>query len=331
MKRFWPLVLLILPVAVLIPFLPLRRIAWRLTSGEEGYPSWIVWFMSRQRPDGSWNEGPATLEGHPLNRPGTTGLALLTFLGARYSHLSKDQYEWHDVGPCVKSGLEWIMRDQLPDGTFQSSAGTLDHTLATLALSEAYGLTGSNRFKNEAQKATDALVEMVLSGQLKEDASLHAWAAGTIASAEIAGLQVKREAFERIRGFYDARVDQPADAGEIWTRIMFDKKKDHPRLAPGADRLVARPPRWDQQDYASWYWGSLALYQYDGPDGAAWKAWNDPLRTTLVNSHSSRGDWPGRNRGETFVQTCQASLTLMIYYRYANVFGTARGTLPSRP
>jgi hypothetical protein len=98
-------------------------------------------------------------------------------------------------------------------------------------------------------------------------------------------------------------------------RIAMEKRKTHPRLAPAIDRLATRPPRWEQQDFAAWYWGTIATSQYDGPSGPAWRAWNDPLRNTLVRSRSSRGDWPGKTRGETLVRTALAELTLNNYYR----------------
>ena len=323
MKRFWPALLLLIPLAVALPFLPLRRIAWRVTRGEQAAyaPRWIVWLMSHQRPDGAWDEGPAVMEGHPLGRPGTTGLALLTFLGAGYSQLSKDQYEWYEAGPAVRNALQFLIRDQLPDGSFRSSAGMLDHTLATIALSEAYGMTGSNLLQQEAQAAVDALQVRVRVGDLRDDSSLHAWAAMTLWSAENSGLRIKPETLDRIRAFYDARTGA-TDAGEIIARMAADKKKDHARIPPGIAALAARPARWEQQDFAGWYWTALALFQYDGPTGTAWKGWEPSLKPTLIQTQTSRGDWPGQSRGETFVRTCQATLTLMTYYRYANVFGT---------
>ncbi len=328
MRRYWPVLLLLLPAAVALPFLPLRRIAWRVTSEEraDSYSRSMVWLMNRQQTDGSWDEGPASLEGHPIQRPGSTGLALLTFLGHGYTHLSKDVYEWYDVGHCVRTALQWLMRDQLPDGTFRSSEGTLDHLLATMALSEAYGLTGSTLFKDQAQAAMNALVDKMRAGELGDDADLHAWAASALASGEASRLRMDSAAKDRIRAFYDARpVDRPGDAGEVLARIVLQKDTSHPRLAPAVARIAARTPRVEQQDFSSWYWGSFAVFQYDGPSGANWKAWSDPLKATLENSRSSRGDWPGRNRGETYVRTCQATLTLMVYYRNT---GCVLGTSP---
>jgi hypothetical protein len=316
MKRLWPVVILLAGAAAVLPFLPLRRIAWRMRAGDDfsAYPRSVVWFMSRQQSEGSWDEGPATLEGHPLGRPGQTGLALLTFLGQGYSHLSKDEYEWYVTGQSVRKGLRWLLNDQRPDGTFRSSAGALDHALATLALSEAYGMTNSNLFKSQARSALDALDESLRAGGLKDDATLHAWALMALWSGQISDLPASPEAWGRLRAFYDAR-ESPADAREVVARIAMEKRKTHPRLAPAIDRLATRPPRWEQQDFAAWYWGTIATSQYDGPSGPAWRAWNDPLRNTLVRSRSSRGDWPGKTRGETLVRTALAELTLNNYYR----------------
>jgi hypothetical protein len=289
---------------------------------EDAVLAWLRWLLPKQAPEGTWGEGRATLEGHVIGKPGMTGLALLPMLGAGYSHLSKDVYDGFCVGDSVRKAIQWLMADQRPDGTFRSSLGTMDHILATHGLVEAYGLTGSNLFKDQAQKGIDALVALQGEGAFGEDRALHAWGAMALKSAEISGLSFHRYGYDRIRAFYDRRANVPADSGEMAARIFMDKNKGDPRLGPGADLLVRRTPDWDQQDFAYWHWGSLALFQYDGPSGPLWKAWNEPLKQTLVPTQHPRGCWPGKDPGQTLVQTTLAALTLEVYYRYANVFGT---------
>jgi hypothetical protein len=248
-----------------------------------------------------------------------TGLALLTLLGHGYSFLSKDEHEWYKTGPAIRSAFQCLVRDQRPDGTFRGSSGPMDHALATFALSESYGMTGSNTFKTPAEAATDALSKSILLGELGEDPALHAWAAMALWSAEASGIASDPRARDRILSFYDARTGE-ADAGEVMVRIGFAKKRSHPRSAPAIARIAARGPCPESEDYAAWYWGTHAIYQHEGGSGPAWSGWGQSVRTAVVRGQSSRGDWPGRTRGETFVRTCLAARTLQVYYGSPSVF-----------
>ena len=81
-----------------------------------------------------------------------------------------------------------------------------------------------------------------------------------------------------------------------------------------------------------WYYASLALFQYDGPSGNVWKQWNEPMKDALVKNQQTpssgckNGSWEpvGRWCGEggRVYATAINALTLEVYYRYANVFGT---------
>ena len=87
-------------------------------------------------------------------------------------------------------------------------------------------------------------------------------------------------------------------------------------------------------DFNYWYFGSLALFQYDGPEGPMWKKWNEPMKNALVPSQKTRkdgcvnGSWDPTSRwaepGGRVWATAINSLTLEIYYRYANVFGASK-------
>ena len=71
------------------------------------------------------------------------------------------------------------------------------------------------------------------------------------------------------------------------------------------------------------YMGSLAMFQYHGPDGEAWKVWSEPLKRTLLQNQQE-GFWPGMTRSQTVVQSSLATLALEVLYRYANISGTER-------
>ncbi|HXG60569.1 MAG TPA: hypothetical protein VNO22_04275, partial [Planctomycetota bacterium] len=119
----------------------------------------LRWLARHQNADGSWSATGYVRQcrqgsclpnpGHEDFDAGVTGLSLLAFLGAGYSHLSKDTYDGICFGDVVRKGLQWMMSHQDPEGCIGSRNAQkymYNHTICALAMSEAYGLTGSNLF-----------------------------------------------------------------------------------------------------------------------------------------------------------------------------------------
>jgi hypothetical protein len=87
--------------------------------------------------------------------------------------------------------------------------------------------------------------------------------------------------------------------------------------------------------YVYWYYGTLAVFQMDGPEGALWKRWNEALKSALVtNQRTARhgclnGSWdPSEDRwgmeGGRVYATAINSLSLECYYIYATPYGAKR-------
>ncbi|HTF57580.1 MAG TPA: hypothetical protein VK661_10135 [Planctomycetota bacterium] len=315
--------------------------------------------------------------GDPENDTGVTGLALLAFLGAGYTHLSKDEYPDPLVpgrklrfGEAVKNGLKWLLSKQDPEGCI-GGRGTkymYNHTIAALALSEAYGMSATQLFKGPAQQAID----FVLASQNPErawrytrqpgdnDTSVTGWAIMALKSAELSELTVAtRDSYERARKWFDEVTDttyyrvgyNSRNSGQVHNafnqdfnhhesmtavgvlcRIFMSKDKKEPALA-GVNLLVKDLPAWkpDSIDYYYWYYASLALFQYDGPNGPNWKRWNEAMKDALVPNQKTakdgcaNGSWTSENErwgaegGRVYAVAINA-LTLEVYYRYPNVF-----------
>ncbi|MHC4605973.1 MAG: HEAT repeat domain-containing protein [Planctomycetota bacterium] len=131
----------------------------------------LRWLARHQNMDGSWSvTGYANncwTTGRCTPAPGTdaydiavTGLSLFCFLEAGYSHLSKDEWDGICFGDVVRDGAQFLMSLQRPDGIVGAANARrcfFNHLFATLALSEMYGLTGSNLFKESANRAYHAL------------------------------------------------------------------------------------------------------------------------------------------------------------------------------
>ena len=94
--------------------------------------------------------------------------------------------------------------------------------------------------------------------------------------------------------------------------------------------LMSDLPEWkaNRIDFYYWYYGSLALFQYDGPDGAMWKRWDEAIRNAIIpTQHTGKdgcrnGSWDseqdrwGVGEGGRVFATAINALTLEVYYRY---------------
>jgi len=232
-----------------------RRLGTGVGKGRAGGPTQgtekavldgLRWLVRHQNPDGSW--GANTLKDrcdpeHPCFNPkdnltdnyneGLTGLALLCFLGAGFSHESKQDIvdtaaaKRYKIGDVVKNGLQWLVHKQNPDGSFSKDKSFIyNESLATLALAEAYGLTQNRYWKEPAQKGVDFIMRaqrpspvnptglwgwrygsrMEIEDPRKttgddnykkelydSDSSATGWAVMALKSAQISGLIVKKE------------------------------------------------------------------------------------------------------------------------------------------
>jgi len=294
--------------------------------------------------------------------PGNTGLALLAFLGAGYSHLSRDTYDGISFGDVVRNGLQWMIKNQDPEGCVGSRNAhhyMYNHLICALAFSEAYGLTGSQLFKDNAQKAVDFTIQAQnpdsgwrYSARCGDsDTSVTGWAVMVLKSAEISGLTFPRSGYEGTRKWLDSVTDsaygyvgymskdhyeeRKAMTGVgVMSRIFMDRNKGDSRLSTGCDFLLRFKPEWGPKktDFYYWYYASLALFQFDGPSGPKWKAWNQDMKDALIKHQEAdkgsckNGSWDPVDRwsgaGGRVYATGINCLTLEVYYRYANVFGT---------
>jgi hypothetical protein len=193
-------------------------------------------------------------------------------------------------------------------------------------------------------------------------------------SADISGLEMGKAGYEGAKAWLDEVTDDTyykvgytakgsgkvvvPNKNDTWghhealtavgmmCRIFIDKDKTDPRLKGGAELLLQDLPSWDNSkaddkkvDFYYWYYASLALFQYDGPDGKFWKGWNEAMKTALVPNQKTKkdkcadGSWDSNEvdrwgfEGGRVYSTAINTLTLEIYYRYDSVFGTEkRGT-----
>jgi len=303
----------------------------------------------RQQPDGSWGAGEVATEFGAMNEVGITSVILLSYLGAGYSHLSKDAYGGICFGDVVKDGLKFLMSRQGSDGCIGEKKADylVNHALAATAISEAYGMSATLLFKSPATSAIAFLASRQAgdggwspSGGDTGESPVSGLAVMALKSAQLSELDYSTRAATNASRFFQAltrndgtcptshrpgaKVTRLTTASAMISFIFLNRDKKEPKLA-GVRTLLNDLPSSSRVDYCGWYMAALAIFQYDGPDGPNWKRWNDPMKAALIELQRD-GLWasPG-TVAETHCMTGFAGLTLEVYYRYANYFGATRG------
>ena len=127
----------------------------------------LEWLSAHQTPEGSWR--PADLQwckgkelakgkqppgqGKNLYEAGVTGMVVCAYFGAGYTHRGK-----HPFAKVVRNALAWLVNAQDPEGCIgprSTQQYVYNHAFGTMALVEAYALTGDAKLRRPAQKAID--------------------------------------------------------------------------------------------------------------------------------------------------------------------------------
>lgn len=248
---------------------------------EETIELGLVYLTKHQLEDGSWS-----LQGHDAGEEVTiasdtaaTALAVLAFQGAGYNHR---EHKYKDV---VAGGVQYLLKNQQKNGDLylkadeksNSSAWLYTHALATLALCEAYGMTGDPELREPAQKAVDFIIKSQDSArggwryvpQAGSDTSVTGWMMMALKSAEMANLDVPTDTYDKIRKWLNVshggdgkrhlyRYDPWAPDNDkqrhgrsvtktmtsvgLLMQLYMGMKKDSAEMKSGADYLLANPP-----------------------------------------------------------------------------------------
>ncbi|MHB8901593.1 MAG: prenyltransferase/squalene oxidase repeat-containing protein [Thermoguttaceae bacterium] len=319
----------------------------------------LKWLADNQEPDGRWNPARhgAGQELRVLGRDrfgagadadtGISALALLAFLASGHTQCEGDYRDQ------VGRGLEYLLRSQAPDGNLGGKARTYAfmycHAMATLALSEAYGMTGEPRLDGPVRRAvryTVAAQNPTTGGWRyhigdEGDTSQLGWQLMALKSAELAGVAVPpstRQAAIRFLGSVSSGrsgglaayrpVEAPSrsmTAEALACRYYLGIPPGPSIVAEATEYLMAEVPGEGKANFYYWYYATLGLYQAQGP---AWERWNAALQQELLARQQQTGPLAGSwdpntvwgGYGGRVYTTAVATLCLEIYYRFMPLY-----------
>jgi hypothetical protein len=172
---------------------------------------------------------------YKTKRIGVTGLAMLAFLGAGYTHKA-GKFKGN-----VERAARWLISQQQKKGgeinpeDVGSQERPYNHAMAALALAEAYGMTKDPAFKEPAQKAIDCIIEWQnpYSGwryrpkDKQVDISVTGWMVMALKSGRIAGLKVDNAGFQGAIKWLDENTDKKegyiAYTGNKYARLFRNR------------------------------------------------------------------------------------------------------------
>jgi hypothetical protein len=328
--------------------------------GESSLQAALDWLAANQEADGRWEPRRfgAGRETRTLGQDrggagddadvGISALAVLAFLGAGETHGQGK----HRV--TIQHGLEFLLRSQAADGGLAGQARLFArmycHGMATLALSEAYALTGDDRLRPYVTRAIDCTLRAQdpSGGGWRYqpgdagDMSQFGWQLMALKSAHLAGLPTSAQtragmirflnscSAGKQRGLASYRPQsaptRTMTAEALTCRLFLELQRNDAATDEAVAFLLQETPEHGEVNLYYWYYATLALFQLQGP---AWDAWNAALQRRLLatqeTSGTDAGSWPADpvwgGYGGRVYSTALAALCLEVYYRYLPLYG----------
>jgi hypothetical protein len=326
---------------------------------EKAVKAALKWLAGNQESDGRWSarRHGAGYETRTAGRDrqgagaqadtGMTGLALLALLASGHTHREGD------YNTNVRRGLQYLLGVQRSDGGLGGDAANFEynycHAMATLALSEAYGMTGDPALAAPVRRAIEYTLanQNATSGGWRYnpwdpgDTSQLGWQLMSLKSAELAGISLPEKARAGVVRFLDSvssgphrglaayrtgeAVTRPMTAEALMCRQLLGLNSESPKAREAGDYLLEQLPGRGEDNVYYWYYGTLAMYQLQG---IHWQRWNEALQRKLVASQitsgASSGTWdPDRvwgGYGGRVYSTALSALCLEVYYRYLPLY-----------
>ncbi|MEO8496532.1 MAG: hypothetical protein ABI614_15805, partial [Planctomycetota bacterium] len=337
---------------------------------EQAVEAALKWLAAHQSPDGRWDTSQfgggreTQVLGHDRKGAGLeadtgiTGLALLTFLSAGHTHFEGEYRR------TVQHGLEFVLGQQADDGNLAGPAELFArmycHGMATLAISEAYAMTGDHRMRPHVERAVQFTInsQNATTGGWRYqpadqgDMSQFGWQVMALKSAELAGIKIPGETRAGMIRFLRSvskgeqgglasyrpseRASETMTAEALACRFFLGIHQDERAIHEATSYLSQELPSGGQANLYYWYYGTIGLFQAEpilasdrlGASQEGWSQWNQALQQQLLARQERNGENAGSfspdtvwgSYGGRVYSTAMATLCLEVYYRYLPVY-----------
>ena len=338
----------------------------------------LKWLAVHQQLDGSWplDDYARNISGcdcktefeKKIDKDGETAgtaFGVLPFLGAGVTHnrTPKNPPELARYQQVVEKGLIYLARNQTMTGDNIGYLGgnMYAHALGTIAFCEAYGLSGDERLRINAQLALKYLLDAQhdqggwrYGRKQPGDMSVTGWVFLAIRSAQLAGIRVLRLPLTKAGRFVDSCAVGPEEArmsryaytpgtpeklslsaAGLLTRQYLGWKDDEPDLLAGCQYLMEHLPPESGSSLGViyyYYYATQVLHHMEGPN---FDLWNYRMREHLIRTQEKEGhktgSWSpqgvdfGARAGRLYA-TGMALMTLQVYYRHLPMYRHVKRT-----
>lgn len=321
------------------------------TDSEAAVESGLAWIIEHQQEDGSWRlrhihdacNGQCPNEGSAMSSTAATGLAVMSLLGAGYTH---------KAGPYqkeVKAGLDFLVmsmrRTKRGGSLMRGERGMYSHAIATIALAEAFAMTQDTDYAD----ATSFARYYIETAQHKKggwrynpgnagDMTVTGWQIMALKSCQLGNSKtpdhvwINAEMFvDSLRtssgwyGYLHPEEKKPTTtAVAVLMKMYMGADSESSDVSIAADYIADAGPSKTDMYYN--YYGTQVMFHRGGKQ---WKAWNDVQREHLITTQDRSGthrngswyfDDPHGQVGGRLYTTAMAIMTLEVYYRYMPLY-----------
>jgi hypothetical protein len=323
---------------------------------EEAIERGLEWLARHQSTNGRWSLNAfnqvskkcnCTERGEAHDIAGTA-FGLLPFLGVGETH----KRGRHSL--AIQNALSYLLSKQKSDGKFSDNA--YENALATLAVCEAYGLSGDRQL---LAAPAQAAASFIVSAQDKSgswgysprtagDTSVSGWQFAALKAGHYAGLRVASESFAGFGEFLETVVDpnglgfgynkpgagRATTANGLLAREYLGWSPQHPAMAKVIKQLTP-PTNFVSKENPGYYYLFYTSQAMHHAGGEAWEAWHPKMRDFLIERQDQgtesghehqKGSWPSQGddwtkQGGRLMSTSLALLALESYYNYIPLNG----------
>jgi hypothetical protein len=294
-------------------------------TAEQSIRKGLEWLAANQNPDGSWGTD---------HRVASTSLSLMAFMVKGHFPDQRPPY-----GDKLAKGLDFLMQQQKPERPGYLGASMYEHGLATLALSEAWGMSQ----REAVGDSVKAAVGLILRSQnpaggwryqpdpTDADLSVTVMQVVALSSAKEAGIVVPDKVIEKavqyVLSCHDRKTGgfcyQPGSgpgfartAAGVMSLTMCGRRGSE-EVKAGLDYLANATNETfesaDGQFFYAHYYAAQDMFQ---AGDQRYRQWYPRIRESLLKKQLDNGSWADGNG----IGTQMAVLILGIPYRYLPIY-----------